>query len=127
MLWLGLVLILPLMYLYQLVPHTHAAHQHDQSHEAQVPHTNHSHDDNETDLPESAHHHHALTNHLDTHISLLHNPRSSPDTGISIGVVTEDHWIFFREPQFWAPDLLVPPPKGPPNVASGPRAPPLQG
>ena len=127
-LWMGLTLILPFVYLYQIAPHAHDAHAEPHPHKTSTsPNHTHSHDGSDNEQPDPAHHHHELTNHLDTHVILLQNPRLNSDTGISVGIVAADLGILDRENKYWTPDRFEPPPKFSLIVASGPRAPPLQG
>ena len=81
--WLGLSLILPLLYLCQVVPHEHHVPVHAESHSVPIQHANHSHShhehsDHATDLPEQGHHHHALAHHLDFHF--LRTPSQRPNS-----------------------------------------------
>ena len=128
-LWIGLTLVLPVVYLCQIAPHTHDAHPQPQPQHASTSHSNHthSHDNHENERPDASHHHHALTNHLDSHVRQMDNRGSSSDPEISFEVVTADLGILDRKNRYRTPDRPEPPPKAPPIVASGPRAPPLQG
>jgi hypothetical protein len=127
-LWVALTLIIPFVYLLQIAPHVHDAHPEPISHhDSNSPNHSHPHDSSDSERPDSAHHHHELTNHLDTHVVLLQFTSSSSDSEGSIGTVTADLGIIDRKSQFSTPDKFEPPPPSPLIVASAPRAPPLQG
>ena len=69
--WMHLAVILPLLYIYQIIPHDHSDSGHEHHHATPIQHANHSHpavdhDDYESELPAPAHHH-DLAQHLDPH------------------------------------------------------------
>lgn len=123
LLWLALVLLLPSVYLHEMVPHHHAAPAH--THDGEVPelpgHLPHTHhDDADTDA-----HHCRLTNHLDSHTF------SVPDRGRDFdpALVIAGHGDLPGPPVrgFAAPDPEGRDPDDPPPSPGAPRAPPLQG
>jgi len=124
--WIFLTLILPIVYLYQIAPHTHEAHPQPQPGHPSTSHSNHthSHDNHENERPEEAHHHHALTNHLDSHVRLMDNRGSRSDPVISFAVVASDLGIFDWDIRYKTPDQPEPPPPAPHVASCGARAPP---
>lgn len=128
-LWLGFSLILSVVYLFQIAPHAHQAHAQPPSHQTSESHSNHthSHADHDGESQDVTHHHHALINHLDSHVSQTLNRGLSPDPVISAVVVSVDLGILGRKTLPWTPELPDPPPQAPPLGPCGPRAPPLQG
>jgi hypothetical protein len=145
-LWLGVILILPVAYLYQLFPHVHDLHDahsrssaHESSaalgHHAHSPGHDHSHSSadthghsrSETDPSGNSGHHHSLTNHLDSHSMQLSGQESDAgrmlvgeihriDRNVAVGIV-----------RYLIPDSDRSPPHLLLRPSSGPRSPPVLG
>ncbi len=98
--WLGLALILPLLYLYQVVPHDHDVPEHAEPHSTPIHHANHSHADSEhsdhpADPPDQEHHqhhHHTLGQHLDFHLhrTLSQRPITPSGTALQVSSIILD-------------------------------------
>jgi len=106
--WLGLATILIMAYIGQIIPHNHPYPGHAEPrpepnrHEHHAHHKNHSHHaDGESqdsqDPHESAHHHHDLSGHLDTHFlrSFTHDSNPGPDVSLQ---AVQVHGVRDREP-----------------------------
>ena len=93
----GLALILPLLYVYQALPHEHHVPIHETTQSAQPLHATHTHDhqespDSSAGGSERGHHHHAFTQHLESHLlrTTSERPDSAPKLLVQVSYLAID-------------------------------------
>ncbi len=131
---IGILPILTLLYLAQLVPHSHSRPGHGEPLPEPVSHAGHSHthshshddpEDKKDDSPAESHHHHALSDHMDLHTVRIVVQNWAPSQSLALVVTPIVNGAVEQSNQRAAiSDFDVPPDDAPSSLRAS-RAPPL--
>ena len=126
---LGFIVLLTMLYLYQLVPHGHATpfdvDAHNANHSSHSGHT-HSHDEETTEAREQAHHHHELSQHLDLHSRRIDSQSAGVSANLDICCLTAFNLTpILQDSGECPPPVPTPKPLSRLISPSPPRAPPI--